>query len=102
MLRELREEIGMTDHAGIDLVSGFKHRPDYRRGRASLFVVRGVHYRPRWSLEVKQVGEFDLGALPAGTAEVTLRLLELAGVAYGSNRKSSHERAPIRSGSNLP
>jgi 8-oxo-dGTP pyrophosphatase MutT (NUDIX family) len=82
MLRELREEIGMTDYASIELVSGFEHRPDHRRGRASLFVVRGVRYRPRWSLEVKQVGEFDPSALPAGTAEITLRLLALAGIPY--------------------
>ena len=78
MLRELREEIGMTDHESAQLVSGFKHRPDHRDGTAPLFLVRGVRYRPRWSLEVKKVGEFDLNALPIETAQITLELLNLA------------------------
>lgn len=78
MLRELREEIGLTSHQSVELVTGFEHRPDYRRGTASLFVVRGVQYRPGWSLEVAQVGEFMLEALPADTAGVTCQLLRLA------------------------
>jgi 8-oxo-dGTP pyrophosphatase MutT (NUDIX family) len=78
MLRELREEIGLTGHGSVELVTGFSHRPDHRRGEASLFVVRGVHYRPRWSLEVSKVGEFHLDALPADTAKITHRLLALA------------------------
>lgn len=78
MLRELREEIGLTAHQSVELVTGFEHRPDFRRGTASLFVVRGVRYRPRWSLEVAQVGEFTPGALPADTAAITCQLLRMA------------------------
>jgi 8-oxo-dGTP pyrophosphatase MutT (NUDIX family) len=78
MIRELREEIGLTSYAGMELVDRFAHRPDYRHGEASLFVVRGVQYRPCWSLEVKQVGEFDLNALPVDTAAITHKLLALA------------------------
>lgn len=78
MLRELREEIGVSGYSEIELVGGFTHRPDCRRGEASLFVVRGVQYRPRWSLEVRKVGEFDLHALPLDTARITRDLLALA------------------------
>ena len=78
ILRELREEIGMTSHQIAEHVSGFRHRPDYRDGTASLFVVRGVRYRPRWSFEVKEVGEFDVHDLPADTAAITRQLLTLA------------------------
>jgi len=83
MLRELREEIGLTDHRSMELVTDFEHRPDHRRGNASLFIVRGVRYRPRWSLEIADIAEFDLQSLPADTAAVTLRLLALAAVPPG-------------------
>jgi hypothetical protein len=63
----------------MELVAGFEHRPDHRRGTASLFVVRGVRYRPRWSLEVAEVRAFALDALPEDTALITHRLLGLAG-----------------------
>ncbi len=78
MLRELREEIGLASYDSAEVVTGFSHRPDYRRGVASLFVVRGVRYRPRWSLEVKAVAEFRLGDLPPDTAQITHQLLALA------------------------
>lgn len=78
MLRELREEIGLITCASVEVVGGFTHRPDYRHGKASLFVIRGVRYQPRWSLEVVEVGEFELDALPAGTAPITHELLTLA------------------------
>jgi 8-oxo-dGTP pyrophosphatase MutT (NUDIX family) len=47
MLRELREEIGLTSFESAVLVSGFSHRPDYRRGEGAIFVVQGVRYEPR-------------------------------------------------------
>lgn len=79
MLRELREEIGLRNHGSIELVTGFRHRPDFRRGRGSLFIIRDVGYQSRrWSLEVTEVAEFDLHALPADTARITDRLLRLA------------------------
>jgi len=78
MLRELREEIGLLDCESIHRVSGFDHRLDHRQGKGTLFVVRGVQYQPRWSLEVKQVGEFCLDDLPRSTAEITRQLLALA------------------------
>jgi 8-oxo-dGTP pyrophosphatase MutT (NUDIX family) len=78
MLRELREEIGLTTYSSIELVCRFTHRPDFRHGEATLFIVRGVRYQPRWSLEVKEVGEFTLDGLPVDTAIVTRKLLKLA------------------------
>ena len=83
MLRELREEIGLVSHESLELVSSFEHRLDFRRGKGSLFVIRGVRYRPKWSLEVKEVGEFDLGNLPENTAKITLQLIALAAPRLG-------------------
>lgn len=78
ILRELREEIGLVAYTSIEPVCDFEHRPDYRRGEATLYVIRGVQYRPRWSLEVKAVAAFRLDALPTSTAAITHTLLGLA------------------------
>jgi ADP-ribose pyrophosphatase YjhB (NUDIX family) len=75
MLRELQEEIGLKAWASVAKLSEFEHRPDFRQSRSSLFVVRGVVYRPRWSLEIKAVAEFTLDELPSNTAPITHRLL---------------------------
>jgi 8-oxo-dGTP pyrophosphatase MutT (NUDIX family) len=83
MLRELREEIGLHAHAAVQPVCEFEHRPDFRRGEATLFIVRGVHYRPRWSLEIRAVGEFQLSDLPPDTAPITHHLLTLAAERLG-------------------
>ncbi len=78
MIRELREEIGLSDYDSIDCVTSFHHRPDRRIGQGTLFVVRGVRYRPHWSIEVKDVGEFCLDDLPQSTAKITRQLLAVA------------------------
>jgi 8-oxo-dGTP pyrophosphatase MutT (NUDIX family) len=78
MLRELREEIGLTAYSDVEPICDFKHQPDFREGNATLFVVRGVTYHPRWSLEVRAVAEFHLSKLPADSASITLKLLALA------------------------
>ena len=78
MIRELREEIGLLSYESAKLVTGFRHRPDYRDGTGSLFIIRGVSYRPRWSLEIKEVAEFELDDLPPDTALITRQLLGLA------------------------
>jgi ADP-ribose pyrophosphatase YjhB (NUDIX family) len=49
-LRELREEIGMYSHGVVQDVARFNHRPDHRKDRSTLFIVRDVAYRPKWSL----------------------------------------------------
>jgi 8-oxo-dGTP pyrophosphatase MutT (NUDIX family) len=70
-LRELREEIGLTAYADVKVVRDFKERPHFKRGTASLVVVRDVRYRPRWNLEVEAICEADLGALPSDTSAKT-------------------------------
>ncbi len=76
--RELREEIGMMSCGAVRKVARFSHRPDYRNDRSSLFVVEEVRYRPRWSLEIKAVREFDLDELPHDLAPITRRLIAAA------------------------
>ncbi|MBA3670243.1 MAG: NUDIX domain-containing protein [Sphingomonas sp.] len=64
VLRELREEIGMTSHGTLDLACELEEDVDYKRDFASLFVVRDVEYRPNWSWEIEDVMEASLDALP--------------------------------------
>ena len=66
VLRELREEIGMTAHGEVQLAAELEERPDFKHDLASLLVVRDVRYRPhRWSWEVEKVIEVPLDRLPA-------------------------------------
>ena len=66
VLRELREEIGMTAHGEVRLAAELEEHPDFKRDLASLLVVRDVRYRPhRWSWEVEKIIEVSLDALPA-------------------------------------
>ena len=64
VLRELREEIGMTAHGEVRLAAELEEQPDFKRDLASLLVVRDVRYAPRWSWEVEKVIEVSLDALP--------------------------------------
>lgn len=76
-LRELEEEIGMYAHGAVESV----HRSagsESGAGEASLFVVRDVEYRPRWSLEIEAVTEVPPDRLPSDVAEPARRALALA------------------------
>ena len=68
-LRELAEEIGMTSHGEVILLEV----PESR-----LYLVRDVHYAPRRSIEVEDVAEFALDALPATATPVTRSRVGLA------------------------
>jgi 8-oxo-dGTP pyrophosphatase MutT (NUDIX family) len=77
-LRELHEEIGMTDHGRVRLAGELEERVSFKRDLAALLIVEDVRYRPRrWSWEVEQIGEFDIDRLPADTAESTTRWVAL-------------------------
>lgn len=78
VLRELREEIGMVSHGPVQRVCDLEESPDFKRDTASLFVVRDVVYRPRWSLEVEAITEAAFDDLPPGTSIRTRRWLEAA------------------------
>src|SRR3954470_6202026 len=74
VIRELREEIGMTAYGRIRLACELEEQVDFKHDVAALLIVEDVSYRPhRWSWEVEQVGEFDLERLPPDTAPPTLR-----------------------------
>ena len=76
-LRELREEIGMTAHGPVQLACELEESVDFRRDTASVVIVRDVEYRPhRWSWEVEQVREVDLGAPPPDLSPQTVRWLK--------------------------
>jgi 8-oxo-dGTP pyrophosphatase MutT (NUDIX family) len=76
VLRELREEIGMTSHGMVRLAAELNESVDFKRDLASLFVVEDAIYRaPRWSWEVEQILEASLDELPADLAAPTARWL---------------------------
>lgn len=70
VLRELREEIGLTAFGTVRAAAELEQRPDYRRDLVSLLIVDDVIYRPRWSLEIERVMEVALDALPCDIAPV--------------------------------
>jgi 8-oxo-dGTP pyrophosphatase MutT (NUDIX family) len=72
MLRELKEEIELTSYGSAERA---QTRPSAWPGLA--LCCQGVRYQPRWSLEVKAVGEFSLQDLPSDTAQITHELLAL-------------------------
>jgi 8-oxo-dGTP pyrophosphatase MutT (NUDIX family) len=66
VLRELREEIGMTSHGAVQLGCELEEATDFKRDLAALLVVRDVRYAPRrWSWEVESILEAALDDLPA-------------------------------------
>ena len=65
VLRELREEIGMTAHGTVRLAAELDENADFKRDLAFLFVVEDVAYQPRrWSWEIERVTEAALDDLP--------------------------------------
>jgi ADP-ribose pyrophosphatase YjhB (NUDIX family) len=75
ILRELREEIGLRSHGRIERLEDVGEEAAGGTGRSALFLVRDVVYRPRRSLEVEEVREFDPEALPPDTARWTAGIL---------------------------
>ena len=75
MLRELREEIGLLSHGGMERLEDLDADPALPDDRSALFLVRDVVYRPRWSLEIEAVREFDPDSLPPDTARWTAYVL---------------------------
>jgi 8-oxo-dGTP pyrophosphatase MutT (NUDIX family) len=66
VLRELREEIGMTAHGRVRLACELEEATDFKRDLASLLVVEDVRYSaPRWSWEVERTCEASLDDLPS-------------------------------------
>jgi 8-oxo-dGTP pyrophosphatase MutT (NUDIX family) len=79
MLRELREEIGLQAHGEVRQLGRFVYHPDFRRSTVTLFLVREIAYRPRWSLEIEEVREFDRARLPADITTISRKRLAALG-----------------------
>lgn len=74
VVRELREEIGMSAHGAVRFARELDEQADFKRDLASLLVVEDVRYTPRrWSWEVEQLIEADLDRLPAGMSPRAVR-----------------------------
>ena len=77
VLRELREEIGMTAHGTVTLAAELEDSVDFKRDLASLLVVEDVEYTPkRFSWEVEAIREADLADLPPDLSPRAARWLE--------------------------
>ena len=79
VLRELREEIGMTSHERVSRVCDLEEQTDFKRDLSSLLIVEGVRYRaPKWSWEVEQIIERSLDDLPSGLAPIAAEWIATA------------------------
>lgn len=81
MLRELREEIGLLSHGAIERLEDLRAGAEEAADGSAFFVVRDVVYRPRRSLEVEEVREFDPARLPDDTTRWTVYLVGRSGLA---------------------
>jgi 8-oxo-dGTP pyrophosphatase MutT (NUDIX family) len=71
ILRELREEIGMTSHGRVRLAAELEQQPYFKRDLASLLIVEDVRYEPpRWSWEVERIAECAIDDLPKDMAPI--------------------------------
>ena len=74
VLRELREEIGMSGHGHVRLACELEEATDFKRDLAALLIVEDVRYAPpRWSWEVERICEAELEDLPPGVSARTRR-----------------------------
>ncbi len=76
ILRELREEIGLVAHGRIERLEDGRPDSAHAGDRSAFFLVRDVVYRPRRSLEIEAVREFDPGRLPDDISPWTARIVE--------------------------
>ena len=77
VLRELREEIGMTAHGKVRLAAELEERPDFKRDLAALLIVEDVRYKPaRWSWEIEDICEAAIDDMPADLSPRAARWLE--------------------------
>lgn len=87
MVREMREEIGMTSHGEVSRLGEYEHISDFNRDTISFFIVRDVVFEPKLSLEIEAVGAFAPDALPADVSPATARrIAEWRGEAPVSTR----------------
>ena len=70
VLRELKEEIGMTSHGAVRLACELEQAVHFKHDLASLLIVEDVRYAPRWSWEVERVIASDLDRLPDDLAPI--------------------------------
>ena len=77
VLRELREEIGLTSHGAVRLAVEVDENADWKHDLASLFIVEDVAYcPPRWSWEVERIIERALDDLPHDMSPLAKRWIE--------------------------
>jgi 8-oxo-dGTP pyrophosphatase MutT (NUDIX family) len=75
VLRELREEIGLTGFEAIRFAFEESRQVHSKRDCSSIFVVGGVSYSRKWSLEVEEICAFPLDEPPHDLSPTTARWL---------------------------
>ncbi len=99
VLRELREEIGLTAHGRVRLACELEQSVDFKRDLASLLIVEDITYSARrWSLEIERVAEFSLDQLPPDIANISRRWIELIRPHMELPRAPTVRRDPTSSG----
>jgi len=78
VIRELREEIGLTSYGAVHLVGTYEQVIQFRRDRSTLFLVTEVTYAPSWSWEVEAITESRPDALPRALSSRARAWIEAA------------------------
>lgn len=76
LVRELREEIGLTSHGQAEALFDISHRPSHKHDTQSLILLRDVDLSPSLSLEIEAIGLFSLADLPSNTHPSTRYKIE--------------------------
>ncbi|HEY6048239.1 MAG TPA: NUDIX domain-containing protein [Sphingomicrobium sp.] len=77
VLRELREEIGLTAHGEVRVAAELEERTDFKHDLAALLIVEDVRYRPgKWSWEIERIIEVPIEELPPDMSSRALRWIE--------------------------
>jgi 8-oxo-dGTP pyrophosphatase MutT (NUDIX family) len=77
VIRELREEIGMTSYGRIRFAFELEEQVDFKRDASALLIIEDVRYRPhRWSWEIERIDEFPLDKLPPDLSTTTRKWID--------------------------
>ena len=77
VMRELREEIGLTLHGRVRLACELEEITSFKRDLAAMLIVEDVIYGPpRFSWEIERIIEAPLDDLPAGLSPRTRKWID--------------------------
>ncbi len=74
VIRELREEIGLSSFDSIVPLATLEHRPNFKHDFETIFLVTGVEYSGPRNIEIECTGEFPALTLPGDSRHLERRI----------------------------